>query len=446
MLKEMKSAFNGNIKKIAIGAAASALMVGAVAATAFANTLPVINFEPTTYTLGNINGQQGWTKTGPYDAEVASISNFSNASGFGFETQALRLDNAVTSGSFGDQTFSPGVDPAGEALANKHFEASFDIGSTKATQQPGLFLSVSPDDGNGSRMSYVGFDDQANGIHVIFYDATDPGPLGTVANFNPTDVATINRTSAHSIKFSIDFVPGPGNDVVKLYVDGNIVHTGTTWEDYYRFDPEQAGNGNTVPVTSKLLFREGGAAAAGTAGKGYLVDHVMLSSAPTGVVAHGEITSPANNGDHVSGTLHLAATYDDGDVPNTDDTVQWAVRTGTCAATTGTVLGNVDGHTDTASWDGNTFSFSTDVSSFTPGNYCFIFNPTDDPGQPNVRETRDFVIDANVPKTIHDCLFKGWKNYSNPSFRNQGQCVRYVVRNQLRDRLGNLYERFEHDF
>lgn len=231
-----------------------------------ADTISTINFE-SPYIIGNINGQQGWMKTGPYDVAVADVSTFPNASAFGFETQALRLSNAVTSGSFGDQTFSPGLlNLAGESTGYNHFEASFSIGSTQDTQQPGLFMSVSPDNGSGARMSYAGFEDQSDGIHVIFYDATDPGPLGTIASFNPTDVATIDRTSAHTIKFMIDFVPGPANDVAKLYVDGVLKHTGTTWEDYYRYDPEQTGGGNIVPTTSKLLFREGGTA------DGYLVN------------------------------------------------------------------------------------------------------------------------------------------------------------------------------
>lgn len=145
--------------------------------------------------------------------------------------------------------------------------------------------------------------------------------------------------------------------------------------------------------------------------------------------ASGEITSPATDGDHVTSTLNLAATYFDGDVPNTDDGVQWAVRQGTCAAGTNTVLGNVDGHHDVASWDGNSFSFSADIrdsSKFPPGDYCFVFNPTDDPGQPNVRLTRNFVIDAYVPQTMNDCKKEGWKNYVSPTFKNQGDCVSWI--------------------
>lgn len=260
----------------------AALLVAAalgLGTTVFADSAGPITFEPVAYSIGNINGQDGWKKTGPYDAAVADVATFPNAAGFGFGTQSLRLSNAVTSGSFGDQTISPGLtDAAGENAASNHFEASFDIGSTQAAQQPGLYLSVSPDDGNGSRMSYVAFDDQPDGIHVIFYDVTNAGPLPAVTTWNGTDVGTITRTQAHSIKFAIDFVPGPGNDVVKLYVDGSLAITGTTWEDSYRYDAEQNGNGNVLFSTSKLIFPLRGSAVPATVDAGYLVDNVSLSS------------------------------------------------------------------------------------------------------------------------------------------------------------------------
>lgn len=277
------------MKKIILGLGMFALAF-AFANIVNADSIGAFNFESPAYTVGNINGQNGWTKTGPFDASVATVASFVNAAGFGFGDQALRISNAVTSGSFGDQTFSPGLaSPANESGPTR-FESSFKIGSTQAVQQPGLFLSVSPDNGSGSRMSYVGFDDRADGIHVLFYDATNPGPINVGAtSFNLKDAVTIDRTSSHDIKFVIDLVPGPGNDVVKLYVDGNLVATGTTWEDYYRYDSEQNGNGNIVPAISKMLFRSGGTAAPGTSGNGYLIDNVSLESS-TPVVE----TTPTN--------------------------------------------------------------------------------------------------------------------------------------------------------
>jgi hypothetical protein len=271
----------------ALGIAVAALALSAtLVASAGADSIGPTTFESPTFTTGTINGQNGWTKTGLYDVAVATVSSFPDAAGYGFGAQALRLSNAVTSGSFGDQTFSSGLaSPAGEAPAQTHFEASFRIGTTQAAQQPGLNISVSPDNGSGARMSFLRFEDQADGVHVIFYDVTDPGPLPTVATFNPTDIATIDRAHSHTITFSIDFKTGPANDVVRISVDGALKKTGTTWEDYYRYDPEQTGGGNTISPISKLLFRASGTANGASLGKGFLVDDVSLASSSSGAGA-----------------------------------------------------------------------------------------------------------------------------------------------------------------
>jgi parallel beta-helix repeat protein len=86
------------------------------------------------------------------------------------------------------------------------------------------------------------------------------------------------------------------------------VKTGTTWEDYYRYDPEQAGNGNVVPTTSKLLFRESGTPDPGNFGNGFLVDGVSLASSlptctPTGFFRDGINMTAAQIGGNVTGQL-----------------------------------------------------------------------------------------------------------------------------------------------
>ena len=244
------------------------------------------------YTLGNINGQNGWTKAGAYDAEVANVADFSAASGYGFGTKALRISDAVTSGAF-DQTFSPSlVNESGETGADSggasggtrqsHFEASFQIGTTQTAVQPGLHLNVSPDRGDGSRMSYLRFDDLADDrVHVYFDDVTDPGPLGRVADFNERSVGSFPDGTAHTVKITIDYKDGPGNDVVQVFLEGTLVATGGSWEDYYRYDPEQAGNGNKVPTTDDLIFAERGDPDSGNLHKGFLIDNIGLTSAPT---------------------------------------------------------------------------------------------------------------------------------------------------------------------
>ena len=198
------------------------MSLGAVA-TAGADSLGPITFEPTAYTVGNINGQNGWVKTGAYDAAVVANASFPAAAGYGFGTQSLRISSSVTSGSFGDQTFALLLaSAAGESTSNNHFEASFSIGTALVMQQPGLALSVSPDNGAGGRMSYLRFEDQADGVHVFFDDVTDNGPVGTTATFNEHDIAALSRTQAHTVRFAIDFKPGAGNDVVQVWIDGAL--------------------------------------------------------------------------------------------------------------------------------------------------------------------------------------------------------------------------------
>lgn len=106
-----------------------------------------------------------------------------------------------------------------------------------------------------------------------------------------------------------------------------------------------------------------------------------------GVVSasNGEITSP-DEGAFVKDSVMLEANYDMGGLSTP---VHWAVRKGTCAVGTNTVLGNVDSHTDVANWDGMNFSYDADISGFTTGMYCFIFNP----GPTNIdRYTREFYV------------------------------------------------------
>jgi hypothetical protein len=291
-----------------------------------------------TASLGSANGQDGWAVTGPFDQEI--VDNTYGYADFGCKT--LRISDSVTSGSFGDQLFSPSTtNEAGETDAlsgemssgtrQSRFEAQFDIASTMSSEQSGMHISVSPDRGDGARMSYLRIEDSAEGINIFFDDVQG---TDNPANFIETQVATdLSRTAKHTIKFAMDFVDGPSNDVVQIYIDGELVHTGTTWENYYRFDPESnpslVSNSRTV---DSLLFRESGAAHAGNAGNGYLIDNVMLStsatpSVPPQVVLGSQGGAGGSNG--TPGCKNPAATnYDPA-----------AVYEGPCTFAPGQVLG-----------------------------------------------------------------------------------------------------------
>jgi hypothetical protein len=295
-------AFDGNVDNLTIGTASSSKTFD------FEPVPPVVvpscgtsELSLDQYNLGSVNGQHGWSSTGPYDQEIVT-----NTYGYpAFGCKSLRISNAVTSGAFGDQTFTysnPDETGETEAVSNgmsggtrhNRFATHFSIASTMLAEQPGLSISVSPDRGDGARMSYLRFEDHADGIHVFFDDVEGMVPNGvdgctasTCANFVETEIAggsaatpALSRTTSHIMKYSIDFNDGPSNDVVRVFIDQTLVHTGTTWEDYYRFDPEQAGSGNKVPTTDSLIFRAGGTAVPANSGKGFLFDNINFFSLP----------------------------------------------------------------------------------------------------------------------------------------------------------------------
>lgn len=103
-----------------------------------------------------------------------------------------------------------------------------------------------------------------------------------------------------------------------------------------------------------------------------------------------EITTPATDGlVFAPGVINLAALYT-GD-ENTDDTdVKWAVRFGTCDAGVDTVAGNVDGHSDPSTYNGDgEFEAAPDLSGEPEGEYCFVVNPQEH----GLRETRTFFLE-----------------------------------------------------
>jgi hypothetical protein len=113
-------------------------------------------------------------------------------------------------------------------------------------------------------------------------------------------------------------------------------------------------------------------------------------------VRSAEITSPVE-AEVVSSVVSFDSTLNDEDG---NDDVQWAVRRGTCAANTNTVLGNVDGFSSAFTWDHVSFHAAANTSSWLPGGYCFIFNPTESSGDTAIRETREFVVADQIAPLV----------------------------------------------
>jgi hypothetical protein len=262
-------------------------LFGGVAAADTISPNPITFDSSQGYLPGPINGQHGWSDTGGYDAQVVANPGVS-----GFGDQSLQISDATTSGSFGDQTFAPGLTQPASETSNPGFTASFSIDTATVIPNDGLHMSVSPDNGQGGRMSYLRFQVSGGMVHVFFDDSNQSStcsPAGC-ANFTETDIAHFAPGAVHTFTFAIDLLPGTNsggpNDVVKIYEDSSTTPliTGTTWEGYYRHDPESGPT--TPPPISTLLFREAGSANSADLGNGFLIDNVSMSSSacmPTGL-------------------------------------------------------------------------------------------------------------------------------------------------------------------
>lgn len=235
------------------------------------------------FNAGSVDGQGGWNvSNAALDQAVVDL---------GGGNKVLRLSNAVTSGGFGDQTFAPrpggtGMTPAdpvagqgqhfaGEASTGalyNRFVASFDVRSVSTEHIPGLFISISPDNGQGGRQGYVGLQSTASGIEVIGYTVTTAGAFQA-----PDTLGTYDFDEWFNVRYEIDFLDGPDNDVARVYLDDNLVYTTNSWEQYYS-NWQAALHPNGVPVQT-LLFRAGGTAAPAASGAGFYFDNVDIELA-----------------------------------------------------------------------------------------------------------------------------------------------------------------------
>lgn len=234
----------------------------------------------------SVDGQGGWSSDNPaWDEEVVLDGT----------NYVWRVSNAVTAGSFGDMPFAPrpgGIpddtvndpdnnDPlffAGESSTGasfRQFLGEFSFRSKTGAAQPGLRITVSIDNGQGARQSFVALEDTGSGINVTTFDLDEDG------NFiGPITIAQgLSYTDWHTIGMEAFFEDGTNNDRVKYFVDGELGHEGPSWEQFYRnFQPTLHPLG--VPVQT-LLFRLSGTAAPTVIGNGYYIDNIFISNSKT---------------------------------------------------------------------------------------------------------------------------------------------------------------------
>ncbi len=238
------------------------------------------------FALGSVNGQDGWAASNTsIDQAIVAVTR-TGAAFTNFGEQALRLSNAVGTNVFDQQLVAPRLSiPVGESEAtpgttprNNRFEASFDVTTTSETLQTDLRAEVSPYGGPAERMSFLLLEDRPDGIALVTSEYT----RDTVNNqdvFTPQDVATgLSRTAPHSVRISVTTVDGDDNDVVEIYVDGVLEHTGGSWEEYYRFSAEQLVDPFPALIDTLIFRIRASHQVPANQGGGFLFNNVRLTS------------------------------------------------------------------------------------------------------------------------------------------------------------------------
>jgi len=223
-----------------------------------------IDFE--NYPNGPItNGFNGWQITNPgWDQGVQTAGAIAG-------NKSWRMSNAVASGSFGDQPYTPALPMlTGETQTNRLFTASFKW-KALAGGRAGENVVVSIDNGTGQRGNYIRIQN-VGGLDTSWrVDLFDYNGTGFVSQVLADNVVA---GSVNEISFSMLFNPGLQNDVWTVALNGTPSYTGVGWEDFF-IDNVASGPG---PVNyDRLLFRAGGAPTSGAVG--ILFDDITYTSA-----------------------------------------------------------------------------------------------------------------------------------------------------------------------
>lgn len=259
----------------------------------------------------------GWTVqdlgSGPQCSITARAYNQAIVSVNG--ARVWQMSNSFTTGGFRDQPFSPttaqaagetnsslwnGGDCTGSPLYGANattstFYARWDFASATGAAQPGLSLVMSASAKQSAvRMTWVQLQDNgATGIDLNFYQTNATGGFPTSSTSIATD---LSYADLHSVEMAVYFQNGFYNDVVNVFLNGTLIHTGKTWESYYQFnEPIAPGQPPRLQAVNSLLVRAAGVAAPATAGEGYVFHTITVSTTIPPTLPIAQPTEPGEN-------------------------------------------------------------------------------------------------------------------------------------------------------
>lgn len=221
------------------------------------------SFVSDVFALGTIHSQHGWFSdpSAGFDQEIVNLGGQAKR-GKG----VWKISNTVKSGGFGNQPQSPELSPtAGESTVRSAGGGdtsctSFYIRTVASAADGSAFtFSHSPPALLTDRHEYVRFendDDTRKGFRVWGLDTVGSTADFTGRNFDSQTL--MPRATWKQIVVITTSPDGPANDVVKIYVDGILKTTMSTWEDWRYANFILPGNippAFAPPSMSRGMFR-----------------------------------------------------------------------------------------------------------------------------------------------------------------------------------------------
>jgi hypothetical protein len=144
------------------------------------------------------------------------------------------------------------------------------------------------------RTTWLKFYNDGAGALKVDYSGVTSGNTANSDVFNDNfgqfhTVSSLTWGAWYRVETWVDMVDGSSNDVIHVNVydaSNNLVWNAvdTTWEQYYRLDSEQAGNGNVVPGLDAIQFQMRGSTADNlndpSLQNGVIVDNVSIATVP----------------------------------------------------------------------------------------------------------------------------------------------------------------------
>lgn len=212
------------------------------------------------FTTGPItDGENDWKHSGGFKDQEIILATF------GSGTKAFRMSSDPASGDFGGP-YSPALPvSAGESTTDAFADTqaiTFDFRAFVPNDSSRLEVDFGNANGT-DRNNFLVIENLAGGIRIAVADALPDGNFDTGSGINDFSFATGNRTlisgvdatADHQLTMVVTYVDGPDNDVVDIYLDGALIGTSTTFENYRDALGGTHEDNAAANTTSRLFFR-----------------------------------------------------------------------------------------------------------------------------------------------------------------------------------------------